>query len=114
MDKQKLDLFLDRLLEKTNAEELEWQTTVSKDTFLVALQDTAISITKKSVDRYSFDFRNDMGDIVESVVVSEAEGATAGFRSGKFDKAGKIFELAKKQSLKTNETVDRILEQLAA
>ena len=114
MDKQKLSLFLDRLLEKTEAGELEWQTTIGRNTFLVALKDTAISITKRSDDRYSFDCRNYMGDTVESVDVSEIPEANARFRSGKFEKAGKIYELAKKQSLKTDETVDRILEQLAA
>ncbi|MGI8788950.1 MAG: hypothetical protein ACR2HG_14505 [Pyrinomonadaceae bacterium] len=114
MDKEKLNLLLDRLLEKTKAGELEWQTTISKSTFLVALKDTAISVTKISDDRYNFDFRNDMGDTVDSVIISETDLSDNPFVESGWGKARQIFALAHNQALKPEQTVDRILEQLAA
>lgn len=116
MDKEKLNLILDRLLEKTSEGKLQWETTVSRNTFLVVLQDSSIAISRPFVpentnDYYEFDFRNEAGDIVERVVVSQPEN---GESIREFGKAEQIYNLALQQSLKTDKTVDRILEQLMA
>ena len=114
MDKQKLNLFLDRLLEKTKEGKLEWETTVNKSTFLVGLQDTAISVAKVSDDQYIFDFRNNMGDIVDLVIISKKDFPVEEFSENEYGKAKQIFDLARQQSLKGEQTFERILEQLAA
>ena len=113
MDNQKFNLFLDRLLKKTEQGKLEWEKTADRDTLLLVLKDSAVSIVhdieyvsrEKNYRGYHFDFRNESGDIVESVTVSNKE---------EYEKAEKIYNLAQKQSPKINKTLDSILEQLAA
>ena len=111
MDNKKFDLFLDRLLEKTEQAKIEWESTASRNTFLAALQDSAISISRSTPVvanvYYEFDFRDENGDVVDSVVVSE-------FTSDRFDKTEKIYNLAVQQSQRINQTLDHFLEQLAA
>ena len=103
-------------MERTEQEKQEWETIINNDTFLAALKDTAISITKLRDDYYNFDFRNEMGDTVASEFISRKDFPIEAFPSeeNKFEKAKRIFDLARKQSLKPEQTVDRILEQLAA
>ncbi|MGC2238436.1 MAG: hypothetical protein WA584_19940 [Pyrinomonadaceae bacterium] len=119
MDNQKFNLVLDKILERTNQGRLEWETTANRNTFLAVLQDSAISIAQNFDDYdgdlpeceiYTFDFRNENGEIVESIDVYDADEEL-----NSFEKAKKIFELAKQQqSSKTDKTLDHILEQLAA
>ncbi len=110
MDKQKFNQILDGLLEKTEQEKLEWETTADRNTFLMVLKDSAVSIrrnTQTPYFSYIFEFRNANGEVVESVTILKVD------RSER-EKARKIFDLASQQSLKPDPTVDRILEQLAA
>jgi len=118
MDDQKFNLVLDKLLEKTKKGKLEWETTANRNTFLAVLQDSAISINHgyqsandvfDECHLYTFDFRNENGDVVESIAVSDSTE-----NSEKYEKAGQIFELARSQSLNIDKTLDYILEQLAA
>jgi len=121
MDNQKFNLILDRLLEKTEGDKLEWEKTANRYTFLVVLEDSSISISLNFDDAieflnptkfYTFDFRNGNGDIVESVDISKFSGTDK--TTKEFEKAEKIFNLARSKSLRVDQTVDRILEQLAA
>lgn len=113
MDSQKFDLILDRLLEKTEEGKLEWETTSDRNTFLVALKDSSVSISYviesiaefATTQFYLVNFRNENGDIAASINPSNKE---------QIDKVKRIFDLARSQSLKVDQTVDRILEQLAA
>ncbi len=114
MDNQKFNLILDKLLERTEEEKLDWKTTSDRDTFLVALKDSSISINYSfSEDRgkgfYTFDFRNETGDIAESVSMYEFSD-----NKTELEKAKKLYNLVRQQSLRIDQTVDRILEQLAA
>ena len=113
MDKTKINLILDRLLQKTKEGKLEWEKTADRNTFLLVLEDSAISVTNDieyfsregNYRSYRFDFRNEAGDIVESVAVSDEE---------EYKKAENIFNLARQQSFRTDKTVNSILEQLVA
>jgi len=110
MDKQKFNLILDGLLEKTEQEKLEWETTADKNTFLLVLKDSAVSIRRgfeMTYIAYTLEFRNANGEVVESVTVLKAD-------KSQLEKANRIFDSASRQSLKTDPIVDRILEQLAA
>lgn len=122
MDNQKFDLFLDRLLEKTEQGKFVWEKTADRNTFLLVLEDSAVSVTFDFnagadilkgdtfiVKYYIFDFRDENGDVVESLKVS-----TKDEKDGSFEKAERIFKLARNQSLRPHQTVDRILEQIAA
>lgn len=122
MDNQKFDLFLDRLLEKTEQGKFVWEKTADRNTFLLVLEDSAVSVTFDFnagadilkadtfiVKYYIFDFRDENGDVVESLKVS-----TKDEKDGSFKKAERIFKLARNQSLRPHQTVDRILEQIAA
>ena len=125
MDNQKFNLILDRLLEKTQEGTLEWKATANEDTFLLVLKDSSISISQindhiPNLDEdsriyprlycyYKFDFRNENGETVASVNLTNSEADKKGV-----EKAEKIFELASQNSFLNNKTIDRILEQLAA
>jgi hypothetical protein len=119
MDNQKFNLVLDKILEKTGQGKLEWETTANRNTFLAVLQDSAISITRSFNDYdglpihpsqfYTFDFRNENGDIVESIDIYNSKEDRKNF-----EKANQIFDLARHQPSKIDKTLDHILEQLAA
>lgn len=109
MDNQKFNLFLDRLLEKTEQDKLEWEKTADRNTLLLVLKDSAISMTKVAGSYFSVDFRNDLGDVVDSVTVSILYA-----NNEQLEKVKKLYELARRQTLKFDKTVDHILEQLAA
>lgn len=120
MDEKKFDLILDKLLEKTEAEKLAWKTTADKDTFLVALKDSSISLSQ-NIDHitdyikpkfFTFDFRNENGEIAESVNVTQDFDEES--RGENFNKAERIYDIVRSQTLKIDQTVDRIIEQLAA
>lgn len=121
MENQKFNLILDKLLEKTEEGKLEWEKTANRNTFLVVLEDSSISVSLNfdsvfefisPIEIYTFDFRNGNGDIVESIDISNPDVTVKPARE--FEKAKKIFALARNQPIKVDQTVDRILEQLAA
>lgn len=117
MDNEKFNLVLDKILEKTIQGRLEWETTANENTFLAVLQDSTISITRgyyefyltppSGKELYIFDFRNENGSIVESIEVSFGEDKN-------YEKATRIYDLARQQSSTIDKNLDHILEQLAA
>jgi hypothetical protein len=109
MDNEKFNLFLRRLLEKTESGQLEWEKTADRDTLLLVLEDSAVSLTKVAGNYFSFDFRNELGDVVENYTVSILKD-----EKDKIEKTEKLYQLARQQTFKYDKTVDRILEQLAA
>ena len=118
MNNQKFNLVLDRLLEKTVEGKLNWEKTAIRNTFLAVLQESTISITQEfepdadstfETVSYTFDFRNENGEIVESIDVYDSIEERENF-----EKAGQIFDLARQQSSTIDKTLDHILEQLAA
>ena len=114
MDNQKFNLILDKLLERTQEGKIGWKTTANQDTFLAVLKDSSISIYHgydeyELGEGYSFDFRDENGEVVASVMVLK-EGAN----EKEFENASKLFDLARQNSFMNNKTIDRILEQLAA
>ncbi len=121
MDKEKFNLIIEKLLERTEEGKLKWKTTANRNTFLAVLKDNSISVSYdfgpaeefiQAEDIYTFDFRNENGEIVESVTVMRHN--VGGEYIEEFDKAEIIYNLARQQALKVDKTVDRILEQLAA
>ncbi len=112
LDSLKLESLLKRLLEKTEKGELQWESTASRNTFLVVVKDSAITINRlysaTNNNYYEFAFRNEYGDVTDVVIISKYDNAA------QLDKAEKIYDLAQKQSQRINETLDHLLEQLAA
>ena len=116
MNNQKFNLVLDRLLDRTIEGKLEWEKTANRNTFLAVLQESTIAISQDfeadaefpSVS-YTFDFRNENGEIVESIDVFDSVEERE-----IFEKANQIFDLARQQSSTVDKTLDHILEQLAA
>jgi hypothetical protein len=121
MDKEKFNIILDKLLEKTEGGKLDWETTADKNTFLLILKDSAISASYSSDSggfgaipsegakgSYIFQFRNENGEIVEYIPVYSLQDKEG------FEKAEKLFNLIKNKLIKVDNTVDRILQELAA
>ena len=108
MDSNKMNLIFDRLLQRTQEEKIEWEKTADVNTYLVVLEDSSISMTYlPSIDAFTFQFRNENGDVVVSVNVDDTVAP----------QAYRIFHLATQRLQKTENTnkfVDSILEQLAA
>ncbi len=119
MERKKFEVILDRLLEKSMGGSLRWKSTSDPESFLLVLKDSSISVSHElgfdgEVDReeeyVNFDFRNKDGEIVQTESVA---------RIGKkadpmFEKAVRIYSSARNEALRIDETVDRIIEQLAA
>jgi len=109
MDSDKFELILDRLLQRTEEGKIEWETTADMNTYLLVLKNSAVSMSYLPDSHcYIFQFRNENGDVIESVNVHS--GTT-------LLQAGKIFGLATEGLQKienANKFVDSILEQLAA
>ena len=102
MDDQKIDLILDRLVEQTESGKLNWKTTSDKDTYLLALRDSSISLARIHSAGFICRFRNSNGDVIEEVVVVNG--------LSRFQKLKKLFDTING----TDRTIDSILEQLAA
>lgn len=117
MDNQKFNLILDKLLERTEEGKLEWKATSNENIFLVVLKDSSISISYEfdeysGSQYYTFNFRDENGEAVASMSLKKSPIESD--KDGKeFEKAQKIFDLARQHSFINNKIVDRILEQLA-
>lgn len=108
MDNQKFHIILDSLLERTQKEELNWKTTANSSKYLLALNDSSITIDSyESFDgiKITFSFRNEKGEAVESMEVLESEDEI-------FKHSSKLYDLARRKALKSDETIDRIIKQL--
>ncbi len=105
MDDQKLQIILDSLLERTQKEELNWKPTASSGKYLLALNDSSITISNHPfLVGISFEFRNEKGEIVESVEVTP--------KTSLHKKAVQLEDLVRRRALKSDEIIDRIIKQL--
>lgn len=105
---QKFSLILERLLERTKEGKLEWKSTADKNTFLVVLKDSSISIQGNEaygLGIYEFSFRNEDGEIIQSVRIFHSDE--------EFEKAQSLFNSIRRHALNIDQTLDHILEQLA-
>lgn len=103
MDNQKFEAILDRLIDLSESGQLNWKSTAGSATYLLVLKDSSISISGHSP--YIFiEFRNEKGVVVEKIVLGSSEKF--------YEKADKLFDLARRKALNADETIDRILEQL--
>ena len=107
MENQKIDLIIEKLIEQTKSGKLQWKKTSNTYTYLLALKDSSISLTNNPFG-YGFicDFRNSNGEVVESISVIPTEPS--------YGKIKELFDNINRKHLKTDETIDSILEQLAA
>jgi hypothetical protein len=104
MDNQKFEAILDSLLKHSEEGKLEWKSTGAKDSYLLPLKDSAISVRKDLFGHVVINFRNEKGEIVENITIESYETH--------YEKANKLYDLARRKALNTDETIDRILEQL--
>src|SRR5262245_39802802 len=104
MDKQKLQILLDRLLEGSEKGELNWKATGNPLTFLLTLKDSSISISNEMTE-FEFTFRNERGEVVERTNVSHMDESF-------FKKASNLFHLAMQKAKSDDDFIDRIIEQL--
>ena len=118
MDNQKFNLILDKILERTEEGKLEWKATANENTFLIVLRDSSISVSYEfdeydGSQYYTFNFRDENGETVASISLKKSRIELDNDEK-EFEKAQKIFDLARQHSFMNNKIVDRILEQLAA
>ncbi len=111
MDDRKFELILNRLLELSEDEKLNWKKTADPNTFLITLEGSSITIETEFAEDYGgsifiFQFRNEKGEIVESQSI-------LGDNSAYFKNSERLFELAKRKALNSDKTIDRILQQLS-
>lgn len=106
MDENKFEIIFNSLIERTENGELNWKTTASPSTYLLVLNDSSISIDFPTFGSFEFEFRNERGETVESVSISRDEDEE------KFQKANKLWELARRKALKSDDTIDKIIKQL--
>ncbi len=104
MDNQKIELILDSLLRQSKEGKLDWKNTASSQTYLLVLKDSSITIWDASV-AIVFNFRDEKGNTVDEIRIFKGSDA-------RFEKADKLFDLARRKATNADETIDRILEQL--
>lgn len=109
MNKQKFYVIIERLTELSEKSELAWKTTGNTDKFLLVLKDSSISINGTFVSDagvINVEFRNEKGETVEKVEIWSTDDEKS------FEKLRILYDLAKRKALNSDETIDRILEQL--
>ena len=109
MDKQKFYAIIERLNELSEKSQLKWQTTGNTNKFLLALKDSSISIGGTffaDTGLINVEFRNEKGEVVEKVEILSTEDKES------FKRIKILYELARRKALNSDETIDRILEQL--
>lgn len=104
MDKQKFETILDRLLNLSEEEKLNWKTTASRETYLLVLDDSSIILSTVGLGSITFRFNNEKGETVESHSV-RANGEN-------YERCAKLFDLVRRKALNSDKTIDRILKQL--
>ncbi len=111
MDKDKFNLILNRLLELTEKNQLDWKTTGNPATFLLVLEASSISINAffgSEDSLINFEFRNERGETVERFPVQLRDDKVF------FEKASKIYQLANNKALNSDEILNHILKQLSS
>ena len=109
MDKQKFHVILERLTDLSEKSQLGWKTTGNTDKFLLVLKESSISISGTFVadsGLINIEFRNEKGEPVEKVEIWSTDNEES------FERARILYDLAKRKALNSDETIDRILEQL--
>lgn len=104
MDNRKFEIILDSLLKRSEEGELDWKATGNQYVFLLVLKDSSISIERYVDGLIRLGFRDEKGNVIDETTVFSS--------STKFEKAGKLFDLARRKALNADETINRILEQL--
>lgn len=109
MDNQKFEIILNSLLRGSSKGNLEWKSTAITGVYLLALEDSSISIIKLTDELIRIEFRNERGSIVEEVELYKSEYETT---QEMYKKADELFDLARRKATNADETIDRILKQL--
>jgi hypothetical protein len=105
MDNQKFELILDSLLKQSIEGKLDWKNTASLQTYLLVLKDSSITIWNVASVGIVFNFRDEKGNTVDEIRIFKGSDA-------RFEKADKLFDLARRKATNADKTIDRILEQL--
>ncbi len=110
MDDKKFEIILDSLLNRTQSEELNWKSTASPSKYLLVLNDSSIVIDQDKVSSggfiFIFEFKNKKGETVEAVDVNFSAET-------RFSKASRLYDLARQKALNSNDTIDKIIQQLS-
>lgn len=105
MDKQKFEAILNGLLKHSREDKLNWKATANSYKYLLTLNDSSIVI--ESVGQsVNFEFKNEKGETVESMLSYP--------RMQNYDKCVQLYDLARRKALNSDETIDRILQQLGS
>ena len=96
------------LAKKTTENALSWQRTADGNTYLLSLRESSVSVQFQKASNgtsiYTLSVRNEKGEVVDSVRVGPG--------SPRFKMVAEIFDVAKRNALKTDETIANVLEQL--
>ncbi len=107
MEKAKFDLLLDRLVDKTNKNELEWKLTEDRDTFLLNLNGNSIEVRNILDHGFIVYVKKPNGNLIDYLTLSEDHS--------EFDKVKQLYKLIESSVVsEKNMEIDQILEQLAA
>ena len=103
MDKQKLQILLDSLLNRSVKGELNWKTTGNPYTYLLTLKDSSISVSKESAT-VELALRNERGEVIERTEII--------WNDELHQKASKLFDLSRAKARNEGDLIDRVIEQL--
>lgn len=106
MDNQKFEAILNRLLELSEEEKLNWKSTGNSYKYLLTLNDSSITISSLVESIVAFEFKNEKGETVESMTITRIDEKL-------FNKSIELYDLVRRKALNSDKTIDRILEQLS-
>ncbi|HMT08431.1 MAG TPA: hypothetical protein PKA82_10535 [Pyrinomonadaceae bacterium] len=109
MEPQLLKTLTDRLLAKSEARQINWEV-YGKNQYGVEMSKSVVTIAKSTDTtgrtRYGLDVYNDAKEVVESAMVSVSSEEL-------WRKLARVYDLARRISLKSDETIDQLLEELS-
>lgn len=103
------------LIRKTRKHELDWQATINENSYSVAFVDSSIAISKRdglSVERYLLEIINDEGDIVDSFSDIFFDDEILGDDEEWKRNLSFVFDLARREALKSESVLDSVLSAL--
>ncbi|SRR6266404_7848748 len=110
---EKYQRLVQKLLERTDKNELQWKETASPETFQVSFSNYSLTLSEQTSGSGPSDFVvtiiNSAGDLVDSfsdVLLDEGHGATY-YRS-----MGELHQKARRQALGVDQAIDEILDDL--
>lgn len=109
MDNAKLGAVVQRLIDRTRKNEVDWQSTEKRDTFQAAFANASIRLSKPNAALLQIDVYNEEGTLIDSAT---DEDLVAYISNGAFTEMKEMFNLARRRAMGVDDTLNALLSEL--